>query len=221
MDYNAIVELSRKENIGSLRSVVTSLANTANRRIRELKTDTIGKYSPAYSRLKDSGINKFNTKSYATMGTNKLMEELGTLKRFLTAKTSTLGGWKKVRTKIGERTGAKKLFSTTRKSDRSAKIWQNREKRFWELYNKLVDNYGAIITQLNSNKIQEMLTKIQLQRNQAKTDEDISKAMTVYIDNLYYSQDNFNMKDYLDALKTEEFMEEVRLAYAKISNNKI
>lgn len=218
MDYNAIVELSRKENIDSLRSVVKSLANTANRRIRELTSDEVGKFSPAYARLKDSGINKFNTKAYSEMGTNKLMEEFRTLKKFLTAKTSTVSGWKKVRIKIGERTGAKKLFGIERKSARSAAIWQNREKRFWQLYNRLVDNFGAIITQLDSNRIQEMLSKIQLKRNQAKSDDDISMAMTVYIDNLYRDKE-FNDDAYADALKTAEYMEEVRLAYEKRSQH--
>ena len=42
MDYNQIVELSKTENIESLKSVVTSLANTANRRINTLLKDEIG-----------------------------------------------------------------------------------------------------------------------------------------------------------------------------------
>ena len=218
MDYNRIVELSKKENIGSLKSVVTSLANTANRRIRELTKDEIGKYSPAYKILTDSGTNKFNVKEIQNLNSTQLVEEYNTLKRFLKAKTSTLSGWKRVRKAIGTRTGAKKLFGTERKSARSAKLWMNREKRFWSLYNKLIDNYGGIISQLNSNQIQEVLSKIQLSRNQARTDDEISQAITVYVENLYRDA-NFSEQAFLDALKTEEFMDEVRLAYDDISRN--
>lgn len=218
MDYNQIVELSKTENIESLKSVVTSLANTANRRINTLLKDEIGAYSPAYKILKGSGTSKFNVKQIQNMTSTQLVEEYNTLKRFLKAKTSTLRGWKTVRSAIGKRTGATKLFGSERKSARSAKLWMNREKRFWDLYNKLVDNYGGIISQLNSNQIQEVLSKIQLSRNQAKTDEDISKAITVYVDKLYRDR-NYSEKDFLDALKTEDYMEEVRIAYGKLSGN--
>ena len=218
MDYNQIVELSKTENIESLKSVVTSLANTANRRINTLLKDEIGVYSPAYKILKDSGTDKFNVKQVQNMTSTQLVEEYNTLKRFLKAKTSTLRGWKAVRNAIGKRTGATKLFGAERKSARSAKLWMNREKRFWDLYNKLVDNYGGIISQLNSNQIQEVLSKIQLSRNQAKTDEDISKAITVYVDKLYRDR-NYSEKSFLDALKTEDYMEEVRIAYGKLSGN--
>lgn len=218
MDYNQIVELTKSENIELLKSVVTSLANTANRRINTLLKDEIGAYSPAYKILKESGTDKFNVKQIQDMSSTQLVEEYNTLKRFLKAKTSTLRGWIAVRNAIGKRTGATKLFGTKRKSARSAKIWMNREKRFWNLYNKLVDNYGGIISQLNSNQIQEVLSKIQLSRNQAKTDEDISKAITVYVDKLYRDR-NYSEKAFLDALKTEDYMEEVRIAYGKLSGN--
>lgn len=215
MDYNTIVELSKRENIGSLKSVVTSMANTANRRINTLLKDPIGQYSPAYKILTESGTNKFSIKKIDDMNSTQLVEEYNTLKRFLKAKTSTLRGWKTVRKAIGKRTGARKLFATERKSSRSAKLWINREKRFWSLYNKLVDNYGGIISQLNSNQIQEVLSKIQLRRNQARTDEDISKAITVYVDSIYRDS-HFDESKFLDALKDENYMEEVRIAYDKL-----
>ena len=218
MDYNAIVNLSKTENVENLKSVVSSLARSANIRITKLTRDEVGKYSPAYKSLVDSGINRFNEKQIKDMTSTQLVEQYNTLKRFLKAKTSTLKGWKEVRKAIAERTGAKKLFATERKSARSAKIWQNREKRFWDLYNKLVNNYGAIISQLDSNRIQEMLSKVQLSRNQAKTDDDISEAMIVYIDNLYKDR-SFSDQAFIDALKTEEYMEEVRIAYDEIAGN--
>lgn len=215
LDYNTIVQLSKKENIENLKSVVKSMANTANRRINTLLKDPIGEYSPAYKILAESGESKFNIKDIMNMDSTQLVEEYNTLKKFLRSKTSTLRGWKTVRLAIGRRTGAKKLFGAERKSSRSAKIWANREKRFWNLYNKLVDNYGGIISQLNSNQIQEVLSKIQLKRNQAKTDEDISKAITVYVDSIYRDS-HFDESKFLDALKDENYMEEVRIAYDKL-----
>ena len=215
MDYNTIVELSKKENIGNLKTVVTSMANTANRRINELLKDPVGAYSPAYKILTESGTNKFSIKKINEMNSTQLVEEYNTLKRFLKAKTSTLKGWQRIRRKIGVRTKAPKLFAPERKSSRSAKLWANREKRFWSLYNKLVDNYGGIISQLNSNQIQEVLSKIQLKRNQAKSDDDISMAITYYVDSIYRDA-KFDEKKYLEALKDEDYMEEVRIAYAKL-----
>lgn len=221
MDYNTVVKFFKNENRSQFESIVTSMAKTANRRISELVKDDVGKYSPAYQILLKGGTSKFNVKEIPSLEHNDLVSLYSTVKNFLKAKSSTLKGWQKIRRNIGTRTGAKKLFATEYKSQRSQTLWRNREKRFWDLYNKIVDNYGGIVSQLNSNKIQEMLSKIQTQRNQAKTDEDISKAIMTYIDNIYRDtnlRDNEEYsKQYLDALKDESFMEEVRIAYDRFS----
>lgn len=216
MDYNALVKLSRTENVDMLRSVVKQMTQVANRRINNLMKDEVGKYSPALKPLHDAGIEKFTNKGLSNRSTNDLMHDYSQLKKFLKAKSSTISGWKEIRSNIAERTGAKKLFQNEFKSQRSAKIWHNREARFWKLYNKLQDNYGGVLTELDSNRIQEVLQKVQTMRNQAKSDEDISMAMTIYIDNLYRDR-SFNDEAFLDALKTEEYMEEVRIAYAEFS----
>lgn len=216
MDYNALVKLSRTENVDMLRSVVKQMTQVANRRINNLMKDEVGKYSPALKPLHDAGMEKFTTKGLNNRSTNDLMHDYSQLKKFLKAKSSTISGWKEIRSNIAERTGAKKLFQNEFKSKRSATIWHNREARFWKLYNKLQDNYGGVLTELDSNRIQEVLQKVQTMRNQAKSDEDISMAMTIYIDNLYRDR-SFNDEAFLDALKTEEYMEEVRIAYAEFS----
>ena len=214
MDYNTLVKLSRSDNVEQLRSVVKQMTQVANRRINNLMKDEVGKYSPALKPLRDAGMKKFTTKGLNNRSTNDLMHDYSQLKKFLKAKSSTISGWKEIRTSISKRTGAKKLFQNEFKSERSAKIWHNREARFWKLYNKLQDNYGGVLTELDSNRIQEVLQKVQTMRNSAKSDEDISMAMTVYIDNLYKDR-SFNDESFLDALKTEEYMEEVRIAYAE------
>lgn len=190
MDYNTLIQLTKKENIDSLKSVVYQMSKVANRRISELNKTEIGKYSPALKSLHDSGINKFELKaieSYTSADTGKLLHQYSKLKKFLQAKSSTVSGWNKIRADIKNRTGANKLFAKEFKSSRSAKIWVNREKRFWKLYNELVDNYGGIITQLDSDRIQAMLSKVQTTRKNRKnrTDDEISEIMNKYVDDLY------------------------------------
>lgn len=187
MDYNAFVQLTKKENIESLKSVVNQMVKVANRRINNLNKSEIGKFSPALKSLEEAGIKKFSTKglsSITSKDVNKLVKQYSTLKNFLSAKTSTISGWYKVRSQVAKRTGATKLFQNKYKSKRSATIWHNREKRFWKLYNQLVDNYGGILTQLDSDRIQSMLMTIQNSKGK-KTDEQISEIMNNYVQQLY------------------------------------
>ena len=105
-----------------------------------------------------------------------------------------------------------KLFKNDYKSERSAKIWHNREMRFWKLYNRLVNEYGAILSQLDSDRIQEILANVQLSRNEAKSDDDIIQAMNVLVQNLYYDS-KYDVDAFLEDIKTVEGMDEVRLEY--------
>lgn len=225
IDYNTLVELQRKGNRDALESVVRKMTTVANRRIANLKTEPVGKYSPALMHLKENtGKDKFTTKGLKSADHNQLLKQFSNLREFLSAKTSTLRGWRKVRNAIAQRTGAKKLFGAEYKSERSAKIWRNRELRFWKLYNNLKDNYGGQLTQLDSDRIQALLSKVQTMRNMAKTDDDISMAMSVYIDKLYEAggdalsskQRNQFDASFLESLKTENGMEEIRIAYDEL-----
>lgn len=224
LDYDTLVTLQKKENRGNLESIVRQMITTANRRINKLTSEPVGEYSPALMHLKDrTGMTKFTTKGLKTADHNKLLHLYTELKRFMKAESSTLRGWRKIRSDIAKRTGASKLFGGSYKSERSAKIWHNRELRFWKLYNELKDNYGGILTQLDSDRIQQMLSKIQTMKNKAKSNEDISMAMTVYIEELYRKGDDWNTKDresyedeYIAKLRTDEGMEEIRLAYEDI-----
>ena len=209
MDYNTLVKLTKKENINSLKSVVEQMTRVANRRINNLNKSEIGKYSPALKALNEAGIKKFSTRGFKDLkpkDVSKLVHQYSQLKKFLSAKTSTISGWNKVRSGIAKRTGAKKLFQTEYKSARSAKIWQNREKRFWKLYNQLVDNYGGIITQLDSDRIQKMLMTIQTSKGK-KSDDDISEVMNKYIEQLYEAA---NKGEVLD---DEQFEQEFRINF--------
>lgn len=187
MDYNSFVQLTKKENIESLKAVVNQMVKVSNRRINNLNKSEIGKFSPALKSLESAGIKKFSTRGLSSIKSkdvNKLVKQYTTLKSFLSAKTSTISGWNRVRSQIAKRTGATKLFQKEYKSQRSATIWHNREKHFWKLYNQLVDNYGGILTQLDSDRIQQMLMTIQNSKGK-KTDEQISEIMNNYVQQLY------------------------------------
>ena len=225
MDYNALVELAKAENKSQLISVVKSMTQASNRRLRELDKSEVGQYSPAYMNLKESGKKRFS-ENYAKMGHNDLMHQFAETKKFLSAKSSTLKGWNEIRGNIRKRLATNKatgevnqeslkkmkLFKNDYKTERSAKIWHNREMRFWKLYNRLVNEYGAILSQLDSDRIQEILANVQLSRNEAKSDDDIIQAMNVLVQNLYYDS-KYDVDAFLEDIKTVEGMDEVRLEY--------
>lgn len=225
MDYNALVELMKEENRSQLISVVKSMTNASNRRLRELDKAEVGQFSPAYMTVKESGKKRFS-ENYGKMSQNDLVHQFTETKKFLQAKSSTLKGWNEIRGNIRKRLATNKatgelnqeslkkmkLFKNDYKSERSAKIWHNREMRFWKLYNRLVNEYGAILSQLDSDRIQEILANVQLSRNEAKSDDDIIQAMNVLVQNLYYDS-KYDVDAFLEDIKTVEGMDEVRLEY--------
>ena len=212
MPYESLIELSKKENTDYLKSVLKYATKSANRRIKTLLDSPIGSYSPAYKKLNDAGIKSFDTKwiSKATSkDTGKMLQQFSNVRNFLKAKTSTIQGWNAVRSQVRIRTGAKQLFSKDYKSKRSASIWHGREKRFWKLYNRLVDEYGGIITELDSDRIQKMLYKIQTLKGVKKTDAMIQEVMEKYIDEIYRAkQKGMLFNDY-------QFEEDIRIKYKK------
>ena len=210
MDYNTIIQLTKKENFDQFKTILERMGKTANRRIKTLKSTEIGQFSPAYQNLKDVGITKFDIKKIekaTSDDTGKLIEEYTILKKFLSAKTSRLSGWNAVRSGIRKRIKSKKLFRQEFKSKRQATYWINREKRFWKLYNKLVDEYGGIISQLDSDKIQKMLNKIQSLRKIGKSDDIVQDAMNTYVEELYKAkQMGYKLND-------DAFVDEVKIKY--------
>lgn len=230
MDYNVLVELTKGENRSQLESVVKTMTRASNKRLRELSKSEIGVYSPAYMNVIDSGKKRFS-ENYSKMSHNELLHQYAETKKFLSAKSSTLKGWNQIRSSIRNRMSTNKatgevdtkrlkknkMFRESYKSERSAKIWHNREQRFWKLYNRLVNEYGAILSQLDSDRIQEILMTVQLQRNKASTDDDIIQAMNVLVQNLYYDS-KYDVDKFLEDIKTVEGMEEVRLAYGLLQD---
>lgn len=210
MPYESLINLSKKENINQFKSVLEHMAKASNRRISTLLKSPVGEFSPAYKSLKDAGIKKFDLKmirNSTSKETGQLLHVYSQLQQFLKAKSSRLQGWQKIRNQVKNRLGTKKLFGTEYKSKRQTTYWINREKKFWNLYNKLVDEFGGIITELDSERIQKMLYKIQSMKIKGKTDEFIQDAMEQYIDNLYKAKMN-NIK-----FRDEDFEEELRIKF--------
>lgn len=210
MSYNEFLTFTRKENFSQFKTILQAMSNEANRRIAELKTSPIGKYSPAYKHLKeDEGITKFKPyKRISTKDRNQLIHEFTTMKKFLEAKSSTSKGWNQIRNRIGKRLKTSGMFKTEYKSQRQAKYWIKKEERFWTLYNKLVDEYGGIISQLDSKRIQKMLKRIQSLRSIGNNDDIVQEAMEDYINKLYLTQQRGGKMR--DALFIEK---EVKLKY--------
>ena len=210
MEYNDFLQFTKKENFPQFKTILQAMSKEANRRISELKASPIGRYSPAYKHLReDEGISKFKPyKRISTKNRNELIHEFSVMKKFLEAKSSTTKGWNQVRSRIGKRIKTTGMFKTEFKSKRQASYWIKKEERFWSLYNKLVDEYGSIITQLDSKRIQKVLAKIQRLRNIGNNDEVVQEAMEDYINKLYLAQQNgYKMNDVA-------FIEnEVRLKY--------
>ena len=230
MDYETLMNLAKKENIGSFKAILEHMVNSANRRIKTLLNSPIGEFSPAYKKLKDSGVDIFtktityknaktgetetvSLKNATSKQTGKMLEMYSNLKTFLKAKTSTLQGWQKTRSTLQKRLKTRDMFKREYKSKRSATIWINREKKFWRIYNKLVDEFGGIISQLDSERVQKMLYKVQTMKKAKKTDDYIQEVMESYISDLYEAkQSNKKFSDESFITKLEE---EIRLTYVK------
>lgn len=209
MDYESLMNLSKKENLDSFKSVLTHMVKGANRRINTLLKSPTGSFSPAYKALKDTNYKKLGInfiKNATSKDTGQLLHLFSVTQRFLKAKSSTLRGWDAIRGGVKKRLGASKMFSKTYTSKSQAYYWRAKEKKFWKLYNQLVDEYGGIITELDSDRIQKMLYRIQTMKIKGKDDDFIRSTMEEYIDKLYRA--NQKNQRFMD----DDFEDEIRIA---------
>ena len=180
-----IKKLSRRD----LAHVVSTLASAANKRLVRLEKSPIGTHAPAYKTAMETG--KF---SVAGKNQGQLQAEYKRLKTFFSRKTSSLGGWNKVRARVREqmintvggafediddeiaywdayRALEKKFAHTIQKYD-SAQT----QKSLYTEYNKSKENASSVI-EGNLQKIQEAE---QIERK--KQEEMIAKTFDI-IDN--------------------------------------
>lgn len=129
-----ISKLSR----GQLAQLVSRLSKVANQRLRNLEKSEIGKFSPAYTSIKQ----KRGNFTASRKNINQLRNEFKQIKNFLGKKTSTIGGFNKLRKQVIKRLGSD--FKSV-----------EQEKEYWDTYRRLME---ANPTQAyDSTNIQYML----------------------------------------------------------------
>lgn len=148
-------DIARLDN-ATLSKVTGRLVSASNKRLRRLEKSSLGKYSPAYVNAMKTGF--FSTRKRAgEMGMNyrnRLVNTFVETKQFLNMKTSTIAGWKDVRTDIETRI--------------DGKMTHNQAVKFWKTYRKLqarAERNGLIVgkqfgkSNRNSERVQKMLYK--------------------------------------------------------------
>lgn len=141
----------RKAVRNNLAEITSRFTSVANRRIKALGKAKFGSISPAYMRAKQmskTGLFSVKGKDY-----NSLVNTLKESRQFIESKTSTITGWKEVRSNIEKAIDAE-YFNTAYKS-----------KKFWESYRRLYEKHGGSIARkgskaknvLTSERVQELL----------------------------------------------------------------
>ena len=140
-----------KAHRNQLAEITSRVVSTANKRIRQLGKSEIGRSSPAYQYAKKmSPSGKFSIKG---QNWNQLRNTLKEAKQWLNYKTSTVKGWKEIRTRIQEDIGGE--LDTNYKS-----------KKFWKAYRMLSESRGGIMGRkggsgrLTSDRIQKLLHNV-------------------------------------------------------------
>lgn len=120
IDIDDILKMDKSE----LKKVTSRLVSASNKRLRRLKADktNMGIYSPSYRK------NQFSVKG---LNRNQTLSQFKAMKNFLTAKTSTLKGWKMYRREVEIRLGGK--------------LPKNMERKYWRVYRKFAEsNFGGL-----------------------------------------------------------------------------
>ena len=183
LDITDVQRMNRRE----LAAVVYTLASAANKRLTRLELSDGGKLSPAYQQAQNRG-HRF---SVAGKNVNQLRNEYKAVTLFLKQKTSTVGGWKKVR---------KETYSRIGGDFKSAK----QEKRFWKAYRKLESNeYGAVKSH-GSTETQRLLRQEVVQGGRRSMD-DIIETMIDRLDEEYEKQQSLLYGEELDDYDTGDF----------------
>ena len=74
MTYDEIVNLTKKENFGEFKDIVSHMAKVTKNRVSTLEKSNIGKFSPAYKRLDKSAYNVSKIEKYTPKSSTKLIE---------------------------------------------------------------------------------------------------------------------------------------------------
>lgn len=144
-----IAKLSRQE----LAKVVSQLASAGNKRLRRLETTSMGTESRPYKAAMEVG-------NFSVAGKNQgqLQNEFKRVSGFLKAKTSTVSGWGKERTRVYKRIGGE--FDSV-----------EAEKAFWRAYGAIAKSEKALHESYGSAETQRHLRKEMRKAKPLKSDE--------------------------------------------------
>ena len=170
LDLGDFLSMNRRE----LSKVVSTLSSAANKRVRRMEQQEIE--SPAYLKMKESG-GYFGSKG---KDLNELRAEYMRVSGFLRAKTSSLSGYKKVKSDMYKRLGMKK----------GETIPEEQLKAFWTAYNEAEPSLNQFIkgseelqkiaysvwsgnTEMNGNELENAIREIldEQKREDMKPDE--------------------------------------------------
>lgn len=145
MSWDDINKLNTKE----MKQLTSRLVSASNKRIRALEKTKMGKLSYAYQMIEERG-RKFSVKG---KNLSQLKSEFSDATRFLNAKTSTVKGWKKVRTQMEER-----ISDATNKE--SLNWGTGTWKKYWKVYRKFEEKYGGTFKKGDSDRMQKFITEV-------------------------------------------------------------
>lgn len=152
MDVSALNRLNEKQ----LRNVLSSAKKIINKRIKSLESKNMN--SPALRALIRSG-GPITTKG---ANLNRLRSEYSRARKFLTAKTSTVTGVRKVRQELSKRL--------------KIELTEKQEDNFWKVYNKLKEDHPDVYSQTQgSTRLQNIIADISSGGNYS-IDEMLDKA---------------------------------------------
>ena len=160
MNPNELYSLADKDR-NMFSRLVSRVVSTANKRIKRLREDEFGQYSPSLDLVEKRG-RKFSVRG---KGYNDLMHEFSMARDFLENKTSTLGGFKEVRRDIES-----SIESAEDMSDIDGEEYdvgfdsEYKSKKFWKAYREIrKSEIGKLITKkgqkskLSSERVQKAL----------------------------------------------------------------
>lgn len=177
-----------KLNATDLKKISSRLVSASNKRIRRLKSKELN--TPSLQNIARG--QEFSIKGKTR---NQVLNTFKQMKNFLTAKTSTISGARKVQKEFVERIGLNQPMNKTQ------------TKKFWKVYDKLVTQNGGIIKQMkSSDQLQSYLASMIKSKSRISQKELMSR-LNKRLDELYtqYVDENDIASQFDEETNDDEF----------------
>lgn len=183
MDWEQLNSLSESE----MKQITSRLVSASNKRIRRLEQTTMGTSSFAYQKVESRG-KKFSVRG---KNLNQVKQEFKLAKQFLQYKTSTVGGWKKYRSKMEKRVSGETFGESQQWKDAT---W----KKFWKVYRRFEETNGGTFKKGDSDRIQQMLHEIFTDEDKRHSVDYFSDILDEKYNDLYEEETEDDIDDYFD-----------------------